>query len=258
MHLPSAFGFDLAIEDPAMNTSFTGGIVDRCIKDEGEGGGTRGCLVRPGHHTFNGSFTHFDQRVRQDLHVAVKSAHVGAGADAGAGGDATAVLLTASAGSAAATAAAAQLSIKVSSRFYFDCAPTADSEALKFPNNTKPGSVPCGTIAPAPGGRGLVASPAGLPAVHLRAYGATVAVAADGQGLQLTMTGGAACLVAASGPAGAAGVDSVADCVKLVGAAEAKVEAEIEAEYPRAVVGDVGEKERHNSNSTAIGRGSFS
>lgn len=59
VHLPSAFGFDMTILDPAMNTSFTKGIVDRC-------GQSTPCLVRPGVHTFNGSFTHFDQVSQQE------------------------------------------------------------------------------------------------------------------------------------------------------------------------------------------------
>lgn len=181
-------------------------------------------MVRPNHHTFNGSFTHFDQTVCEDLHVAVKSAHVGAS------GDATVVLLTANASTAAAKAvvASGQLELHVSTRFYFDCAPQVYS-----------GSVPCGTIAAAADGKGLIATPTGQPLVHLAAYGASVSVK-SGSEIVLTMDGGgAACLVAAAGGGGRSpSVTSVAQCTAAVAAAEAAVEAGLEVEYPRAEVGD--------------------
>ena len=83
--------------------------------------------MRPGVHTFNGSFTHFDQRVRPELAIAVKSAHSGA--------DGTVVCLKANA-SGAAVAAVGQLELHVAGRFYFDCAPRTDS-----------GAVPCGNVS---------------------------------------------------------------------------------------------------------------
>ena len=200
------------------------GIVDCCDSAKGET-----CLVRPNHHTFNGSFTHFDQTIRNDLHVAVKSAHI----DVGGSGDATVVLLTANASTAAAAkiVAAGQLELHVSARFYFDCAPQTHS-----------GSVPCGTIVAAADGQGLVATPIGQPAVHLIAYGARVSVTSSSE-VVLTMgpgaDGGAACLVAVAGGGDhSPSVSSVAQCTAAVAAAEAAVEAGLEAEYPRAKVGD--------------------
>lgn len=40
VHLPTAFGFDMTIVDPAMNTTFSKGIVDRCDPEHG-----KPCLV---------------------------------------------------------------------------------------------------------------------------------------------------------------------------------------------------------------------
>ena len=62
------------------------GCTDRC--DNTASGGIV-CHVRPGVHTNNGSFTHFDQHVRAGLSVAFKSAH------ADATGHSSVLLLTA-------------------------------------------------------------------------------------------------------------------------------------------------------------------
>jgi putative isomerase len=219
VHLPSAFGFDVTIVDPAMNTSFTRGIVDRCDPPG------RPCLVRPGAHTSNGSFTHLDQRVREGLTVAVRSAHVGAAVPSGASrGDATAVLLVANRSGAVPATAVAQLQLKVHSRFYFDCLPRTDS-----------GAVPCGVISAAADGKGLIARPVGLPPVFLRAIGGSVGVTADEQGLLVTFAGAAACLVSSSGAEPQ--LKALEQCRQAVAEAEARVEAELEARYPRSTVG---------------------
>ena len=216
VHLPSAFGFDVTIADPEMNATFSKGIVDRCA-------GADGCRVRPNIHTFNGSFTHFDQKVRDDLAISVKSAHAPEV-------NGTVVLLKANASSAAA-AAVAQIELHVASRYYFDCAPRTDS-----------GAVPCGEIAARElrgGSHGLLARPIGLQPVYLRAVGADVSAAAGDQpGLTLRMQEGAACLVATVGAEPPPQLSTLAACSQLVSGMEAKVEAEVATQYPRATVGE--------------------
>jgi hypothetical protein len=222
VHLPSAFGFDVSIVDPARNMTFSKGIVDRCQPDAAGRDGLS-CRVRPSTHTFNGSFTHFDQTVRKDLVVTVKSAHTGSGS-----GDGTVVCLRADAG--ADPAAVAQLQLQVATRYYFDCAPRAYPDV---------GAVPCGNVSALPDGSGLQASPVGLPPVSLYAIGAEVAILPGGQGLNMKMAGGGvACLVATSGAAASRGRPlTLAASEAVVKEAEAAVEREIAAEYPREKVG---------------------
>ena len=57
IHLPSAFGFEVALWDSASNTTFERGLVDKC-----DGANAASCKVKPGLHAFNGSFTSFVQR----------------------------------------------------------------------------------------------------------------------------------------------------------------------------------------------------
>eukprot|EP01045_Picozoa_sp_COSAG04_P010882 COSAG04_NODE_682_length_11188_cov_2.885021_3_plen_595_part_00 len=217
VQLPSAFGFDVTIADPELNATFSKGIVDRCA-------GADGCRVRPSAHTFDGSFTHFDQKVRDDLVVSVKSAHAPEV-------NGTVVLLKANASGAAAAAAVAQIELQVASRYYFDCAPRTDS-----------GAVPCGEILARElrgGSHGLLARPIGLQPVYLRAVGADVSAAAGDQpGLTLRMQEGAACLVATVGAEPPPQLSTLAACSQLVSGMEAKVEAEVAAQYPRATVGE--------------------
>lgn len=54
VHLPTGFGFDVAINDTTTGTVTTGGVVDRC-ETLGQ------CVVRPGAHEYNGSYTHLTQ-----------------------------------------------------------------------------------------------------------------------------------------------------------------------------------------------------
>lgn len=145
IQLPSAFGFDVSIVDPQQNMTFSKGIVDRCVEDPEDPTGVR-CRVRPHAHTFNGSFTHFDWTVRKDMVVEVKSAHTSGGG--------TVVCLKTNATDAAAVS---QLQLAVVARYYFDCEPQLDS-----------GAVPCGNITKSPDGKGLIASPFGLPQMVLR------------------------------------------------------------------------------------------
>lgn len=218
VHLPSAFGFDISIHDPAKNTTFSNGIVDRCVPEPGDDGIS--CRVRPHAHTFNGSFTHFDQTVRKDLKVAVKSAH-------SLSGDGTVVCLLANS-SGANNSDVAQLQVQVSARYYFDCAPRAHS-----------GEVHCGKITLDLGGKGLLAHPVGLPAMSLRAFGTDVVVLPDGQSLTMKMIAGAACLVAAPADTKVDGSPAtLMASIKLVSTAEEAVDAEIAARYPRQKVGD--------------------
>ena len=218
VHLPSAFGFDITIEDPAKNMSFSKGIVDRCLADPGADGIS--CRVRPHAHTFNGSFTYFDQTVRKDLKVAVKSAHT-------TGGNGTIVCLFADGPGGGSAEAVAQLQVHATARYYFDCAPRTDS-----------GEVNCGTITTDSDGKGLRAHPVGLPAMSLRALGTAVVADAGGQSLTMRMTDGVACLVATPvGTAPDGAPTTIAASTNIVSEAEQAVEAEVAARYPREKVG---------------------
>lgn len=160
------------------------------------------------------------QRVREDLSVAVKSAHV-----VGSKGDATAVLLTATNKKSSDHGAAAQLKVEIATRFYFDCAPRMSS-----------GAVPCGSIRAGADSKSLIASPIGQPAVHLQAIGGTVALSSDGTGLTLTMDplSSSCCLVASysTNVASSPGLPrTVTQCKQLVINAETALEAELEAQY---------------------------
>ena len=218
VHLPSAFGFDITIQDPARNLSFSKGIVDRCLAVPGADGIS--CHVRPHAHTFNGSFTYFDQTVRKDLKVAVKSAHT-------MDGNGTVVCLFADDAGGGSGEAVAQLQVHATARYYFDCAPRTDS-----------GEVNCGTITTDSDAKGLRARPVGLPAMSLRALGTAVAADAGGQSLTMRMTDGVACLVATpvgTPPHGAP--STLAASASIISVAEQAVEAEVAARYPREKVG---------------------
>ena len=74
MHLPTGFGVEMATVDTTANKRFAGGIVDRCTGDAD-------CTVRPGPHTYNGSYTKLTTRIRgtasaPTLSVVTESAHV--------------------------------------------------------------------------------------------------------------------------------------------------------------------------------------
>lgn len=74
VHLPTGFGVEMATVDTTANKRFAGGIVDRCTGDAD-------CTVRPGPHTYNGSYTKLTTRIRgtasaPTLSVMTESAHV--------------------------------------------------------------------------------------------------------------------------------------------------------------------------------------
>jgi hypothetical protein len=219
VHLPSAFGFDITVQDPARNTSFSKGIVDRCVAAPGDDGVS--CRVRPHAHTFNGSFTHFDQTVRKDLKVAIKSAHT-------LNGTGTVVCLLANSSSAGSDKAVAQLQVHATARYYFDCAPRTDS-----------GEVYCGAIAIDSDGKGLRGHPVGFPAMTLRALGTDVAIfPGEQQVLTMKMTNGTACLVATPDNAATDGrPTTLAASLQVIRMAEEAVEAELSSRYPREKVG---------------------
>eukprot|EP01043_Picozoa_sp_COSAG02_P021064 COSAG02_NODE_1058_length_14905_cov_7.369882_5_plen_487_part_00 len=219
VHLPSAFGFDITIQDPARNTSFSKGIVDRCVAAPVDDGVS--CRVRPHAHTFNGSFTHFDQTVRKELKVAIKSAHT-------LDGNGTVVCLLANSSTGGSDEAVAQLQVHATARYYFDCAPRTDS-----------GEVHCGTIATDLDGKGLRGHPVGFPAVSLRALGTDVATfPGEQQGLTMRMTNGVACLVATPDNAATKGTPTtLVESTNVIRIAEEAVESEVSARYPREKVG---------------------
>lgn len=68
-HLPSGVGYDIAFK--VGSTQLHGGIVDKCTH-EAE------CVVRPGPHTFNGSFTKITQRAKLEelnINITIFSIH---------------------------------------------------------------------------------------------------------------------------------------------------------------------------------------
>jgi hypothetical protein len=74
VHLPTGFGIEVATVDTTAGKRFTGGIVDRCTGDAD-------CTVRPGPHTYNGSYTKLTTRIRgpasaPTLLVVTESAHI--------------------------------------------------------------------------------------------------------------------------------------------------------------------------------------
>ena len=89
-----------------------------------------------------------------------------------------------------AASAAGGLELSITSRFYFDCSPQESS-----------GAVPCGNVSLAPDGAGFVATPIGLPPVHLRAIGGAL-LSSDTPGtirIRFDAASRSACLVATYG-----------------------------------------------------------
>jgi hypothetical protein len=82
LHLPSGFGFEVAVFDSARNESFTKGLVDKC-----HGADANSCKIIPGHHSFNGSATSYVHRTEWDqsgvptTNVTISSGHVDNGGD---------------------------------------------------------------------------------------------------------------------------------------------------------------------------------
>lgn len=58
VHLPTGFGVDVGVvDDHSAGNLISGGIVDRCSSEDD-------CTVRPGPHTYNGSYTKLNMRIR--------------------------------------------------------------------------------------------------------------------------------------------------------------------------------------------------
>lgn len=77
LHLPSYAGVEIFLFDSKTNTTFSKGLVDKC-----QGTDPRACLVRPGFHSFNGSYTSYEQRTAWHstgdvaMSVTIASGHV--------------------------------------------------------------------------------------------------------------------------------------------------------------------------------------
>ena len=245
VHLPSLFGFDVALTErnatltgPRMDRS-TGcsGCTDRC--DQTAAGAV--CQVRPGTHTNNGSFTHFDQHVRAGLRVAFKSAHVDAT------GQSSVLLLTANG-----TEDVAALELQLLPAFFFDCGDVSAQSASGYA-----GGVPCGEWSVGADGASALGRTFGLSAERggstaLRIVGANrrAATAPEPLTVHFDIATRSACVIAqpsrldasatakmSSSANAGSGIGTLAECIAIVRAAERNAEAALAARYPRSLVG---------------------
>lgn len=207
VHLPTGFGIKLSTLDTVSNSVITGGVVDRCSSDSD-------CTVRPGPHTYNGSYTRLTTRIRGNasaptLSVVTESAHVD-----GAGGHAVVLLMTAVPNAGASPHASPHgILFNMSGEFYFDCL------------NTQA----CGAVATADDGT-ITATPAGFAGLSARW------IVPSGQAAGTPDPDGRACVVVAwansSGQAAAAAaIKTISDCVGQVAAQANQVDAELTAKY---------------------------
>eukprot|EP00729_Bicosta_minor_P004878 gene4881-23276_t len=237
LHLPSYAGVEIFLFDSKTNTTFSKGLVDKC-----QGTDPRACLVRPGFHSFNGSYTSYEQRTAWystgdvAMSVTIASGHVD-----GTDGNSNVVTITP-------TPITNTLWAIVAFNFHFDCGIVSAFE------QENASLAACGSIAvhDKKGASGAVLTPVGQHPVHFKiatttnegVVGASTTTAEDRSSLPpglvlppnamaIPLASGSPIAITAVASGGASLELDPSKAAKVIASRKKELVAGLDAEYPR-------------------------